>query len=416
MAHLGLVCPEVSGHLNPSTTLARALMARGHRVTLFARPDAEAKARSAGLDFQATAARAFPLGSLEPLIEKLGTLEGWAALRFTLKMFRDGARTFLEDGPAQLAAAGLDGLLIDEVCAAAEPVADQQRLPYVTICNALALAPDPALPPAVLNWRYRSGRVARARNRVLWSLLGQLGHLHTGDIRRYRAAHGLPARPGLMRRAMITQQPELLDFPRVERPPWFHYTGPFHDAESGDPVEFPFERLDGRPLVFASMGTLQNRQRETFQMIAEGCAGLDLQLVISLGRKRARPDALGAFLPGDPLVVPYAPQRALLQRAALVITHAGLNTALEALAQGVPLVAIPVTNDQPGVAARLAWRGLAEVIPLGDLEPALLRRAVLRVLSDPRYRQAARLAQAEMARLPGPQRAAELIETALLRG
>src|SRR4029079_19228539 len=150
-------------------------------------------------------------------------------------------------------------------------------------------------------WRYRSGRVARARNRVLWSLLGQLGHLHTGDSRRYRAARGLPARPGLMRRAMITQQPELLDFPRVERPPWFHYTGPFHDAESGDPVEFPFERLDGRPLVFASMGTLQNRQRETFQMIAEGCAGLDLQLVISLGRKRARPDALGAFLPGDPL-------------------------------------------------------------------------------------------------------------------
>ena len=32
----------------------------------------------------------------------------------------------------------------------------------------------------------------------------------------------------------------------------------------------------------------------------------------------------------------------------------GLNTTLEAMAQGVPLVAIPVTNDQPGVAARIA--------------------------------------------------------------
>jgi UDP:flavonoid glycosyltransferase YjiC (YdhE family) len=104
----------------------------------------------------------------------------------------------------------------------------------------------------------------------------------------------------------------------------------------------------------------------------------------------------------------------LLERATLVITHAGLNTALEALVQGVPLVAIPVTNDQPGVAARLAWLGVAEVIPLPALRPALVRRAVGRVLSDPRYREAARRAQVEMARTPGPARAADLIEAALL--
>ncbi|MGA7216366.1 MAG: hypothetical protein WBX20_19355, partial [Terrimicrobiaceae bacterium] len=37
---------------------------------------------------------------------------------------------------------------------------------------------------------------------------------------------------------------------------------------------------------------------------------------------------------GSPIVVPFAPQLELLRRAALTITHAGLNTALESLNQG----------------------------------------------------------------------------------
>ena len=38
-----------------------------------------------------------------------------------------------------------------------------------------------------------------------------------------------------------------------------------------------------RPLVYASLGTLQNGSEEIFRTIAEACAGLNAQLVISLG-------------------------------------------------------------------------------------------------------------------------------------
>ncbi len=420
MADIGVVCLEVSGHLNPSTTLARALAARGHRVTLFARPDAEAKARACDLAFEAVGAAAFPRGSIEPTLERLGRLEGWAALLFTLNVLSESARAFLEDGPARLRAAKLDLLLIDEVCPAAEAVADELRLPYVTICNALSLAPDPGLPPPIFGWRYRPGPVARMRNRLVAFLLERSEQLSRGDIRRYRAARGLPTRAGQMRRAMIAQQPALFDFPRAAQPRWFHHAGPFHDPASGDPVDFPFERLDGRPLIFASMGTLQNRQRDVFQAIAEACAGLDVQLLITLGRKTAAtsgpesPQALGRSLPGQPLVVAYAPQRALLARAAVVITHAGLNTALETLAAGVPMVALPVTNDQPGVAARLARLGVAEVVTRAAFEPAVLRRAIRRVLVEPSYRRAAQAVRAELARVPGIARAADIVEAALV--
>ncbi len=126
-------------------------------------------------------------------------------------------------------------------------------------------------------------------------------------------------------------------------------------------IDFPWEQLDGRPLVYASLGTLQNGSEDTFRIMAEACAGLHAQLVITLGGG-LDPSRLGS-LPGDPLVVRYAPQLEIVKRAAAVITHAGLNTTLESLAEGVPPVCIPFGNDQPGVAARVAARGAGVVIP-----------------------------------------------------
>jgi len=411
--HIGLVTIELSGHLNPSTTLARELLSRGHRVTLFARVDAEAKARAAGLGFEAIGVEAFPLGAGAAATEVLGRLEGAAALRYTLNLLNEQTRLLLADLPDRLRAARLDLLLIDEISPAAEAVAEVLRIPYVTICNALSLRSDPGLPPPLSGWRYHPGRLARLRNRLATLVLEGGERISRGDIRRYRAAHGLPAHAGEMRRALIAQQPAFFDFPRVAQPEWFHYAGPFHDEASGDDAGFPFDRLDERPLIFASMGTLQNQQFEVFHTIAEACAGVDAQLVMTLGRRGAVTPPLLQALPGAPLVVPFAPQRALLARAAVAITHAGLNTALEALVQGVPMVALPVTNDQPGVAARLAWLGAAEVIPRARLEPAVLRRAVTRVLLEPSYRAAAQAARAQIAQRPGVALAADIIERVL---
>jgi hypothetical protein len=108
-------------------------------------------------------------------------------------------------------------------------------------------------------------------------------------------------------------------------------------------------------LIYASLGTIHSQQLEVFARIAEACAHLDAQLVIALAGGGI-PETLPT-LPGDPLVLGFAPQLALLQRAALNITHAGLNTVLESLRCGVLMVAIPIANDQPGVAARVAWSG-----------------------------------------------------------
>jgi zeaxanthin glucosyltransferase len=137
MAHLGLICPELSGHLNPMTTLGRELKRRGHRVTLIARPDAQKKTESAGLEFAAVGEKEFPVGSLAQTTAQLGRLAGLNAIRFTAELLRRAAVITLDQGSDAIASAGIDALLVDQVTPAGETVAETLQLPFVSVCNAL---------------------------------------------------------------------------------------------------------------------------------------------------------------------------------------------------------------------------------------------------------------------------------------
>ena len=114
-------------------------------------------------------------------------------------------------------------------------------------------------------------------------------------------------------------------------------------------------------------------------------------------------------------MVSYAPQLALLSRAALTIFHGGLNTALESLAHGVPMIAIPVTFDQPGVGARLVWTGTGRMIPIRELTAKRLRVEMLEILSNTAYMANAKLLQKQAPALTGVRRAADIIERVLER-
>ena len=211
--------------------------------------------------------------------------------------------------------------------------------------------------------------------------------------------------------AHLTQLPECLDFPRSMLPHNFYYTGPFVDETSRRLVEFPWGRQDGRSVVYASLGTTRRSERRIFQLIGVACAGRDLHLVISLGG-RQDPEMF-AGLPGDPVVVREAPQLELIRRAEVVITHGGLNTALETLMEGKPMVVIPKSFDQPAVAARLEWLGVAEALPSERVSAQEIRVALAKVLDDPSYRESATRAQAKIRSARGLVRAADVIEELL---
>ena len=321
----------------------------------------------------------FPPGTLQKLDDHLSQLHGLASFRFTLERILNTARMVLRDGPEAARRANVEAFLIDEADFGGN-VADYLGLPFVSVAIIPPMVWDNRIPPYLFGWSAGQGFPSRLRNELAMRFLGRVASPILTLVNRHRKAWGLNRMKqwseALSTLAQIAQLPAALEFEidMSERHPLLHYTGPFVDPQQRPKIDFPWDQLDGRPLVYATLGTLQNGSEHIFRTIATACAPLPVQLVITLGGglDRAR---LGT-LAGDPIVVNYAPQLDLIKRAAIVITHAGINTALESLAEGVPMVCTPIGNDQPGVAARVAARGAGVVVPMSQAQrkaPALRR-------------------------------------------
>ena len=394
------------------TTLGYELKQRGHRVTVLGIEDTHPKVLAAGLEFQVIGKSDFPQGTTKVLSTQLGNLSGFKAFQYTIDRITNDTQMRLRDAPEAIKATGIEALLVEQVSPEGGTVAEYLNIPFVSVCSALMLNREINVPPFYTSWNYDPSWRGILRNKVGYALLTWMGKPMRKVINDYRQQWNLsPFRnynEYYSQLAQLSQQPTEFEFPRKELPPVFHFTGPFSNPASREPSSFPHEKLTGQPIIYASMGTLQNRLLWIFQTIAEACVGLDAQLVIALGGG-ASPDSLPK-LPGNTLVVGYAPQLELLQKATLTITHAGMNTTLESLSNGVPIVAIPITNDQPGVAARIAWTKTGEVIPLGKVSVEKLQKAIKRVLTEASYKKNAMRLQKAIRSAGGVSRAADIVE------
>jgi len=395
--HFGIISPPVPGHIHPFGALGRELIARGHRVSFIHVPDLAGRVQNEELEFIPIGASEYPSGSLAASLTELGRRKGLAALKFTIHEVARTTDIMLRHAPDAIKAAGISMILADQTEPAAGTIAQRLNLPFVTICNALLLNREPNVPPPFTGWRYHPSLWARVRNDIGYFASDRLTKPITEVVQTRRKAWGLPPHrtpeDSFSPLAQISQQPQLFDFPRQRLTDSFHYVGPLRRPKALRP-EFPWERLDGSPLIYASLGTLQNSRPDIFQLFAEACQGTNSQLVIAHGGGLTREQE--RQLPGNTVAISYAPQLDLLARAALTITHAGLNTVLDSLTFGVPLIAIPITYEQPAIARRIAFRSVGETIPLPRLTPDVLRNKIRRLLAlDSPYRvNAARMAEA----------------------
>ena len=414
LKHIGILCPPGAGHLNPMNALGYELQRRGHQVTLFGLPDVESYATAAKLNFYPIGADKYPLGTVRQSQEFLGKLNGIQALLHTINLSRQGIEVVLEEVTQGCKKVGIQALLIDQILLECPTICEYLNLPFVTVCNALMLNSEQTVPPPYTFWDYNSSWWGQFRNQIGTNLL-KLTFLPVHlTVNKYRKKWGLKPLPSKdwhdiwSTRAIISQQPPSFEFPRQNLPDYFHFVGPLVNNITRAEIPFPWEKLNCQPLIYVSLGTIQNKLLWVFIRIAYACLDLNVQLVISLGNA-TEPEELG-YVPGSPIVVKAAPQLALLERASLCITHGGMNTTLESLSNSTPMVAIPITNDQPAVARRISWTKTGEAIDLKKCTVNLLRTAIQKVLLEPQYRQNALRIKAEIEALGGTTKAANIIE------
>lgn len=416
MTHFGIICPPYPGHLNPLSALGRELQSRGHRITFLQIPDLEVKVRSEGLNFYPIGELTYQSGTMAETFIQLAKFSELKALHYSVKFCQEMAEMICRDAPRAIAKIEIEFLIVDQLEIVGETVAEGLGLPYVCISSGQAIHRRADVPPFYTPWSYQNTWWAKLRNQAAYYLLDRSCQPILQVINEYRQRWNLPPYHHIYasnaRLAHLSQQPDLFDFPIPNLPKHFHYVGPLRNASLRS-VLFPFDRLTEQPMIYASLGSVQNTKKDVFRCIAAACEGLDAQLVITHGGGM---DAASVReLPGNPLVVEYAPQLEVLSRASLTITHGGMNTVLDSLSYGVPLVAIPITFEQPGNAARILSTGTGEVIPVSRLNVSKLRQAIDRVLTEESYLHNARRIQNAIAKSGGVKRAATIIEQCLDR-
>jgi MGT family glycosyltransferase len=400
------VVPPLTGHVNPTVSVARALEARGHEVAWVAHAGVVRPLLPDG-------ARVFPLPEHAPaalvaeLAEKRRTARGAAALKFLWEDFLVPlARSMRPGVDAAVAELQPHVLAVDQQALAGALVARTRGLPWATLATTSAGVVDPlAGLPQVRAWLYD----------LLASLEREAG----------LAPAGHP--PELSPHRVIAFSTAALVGPLDRFPPHYRFVGPsIHDRPETTP--FPWDALDpARRKVLVSMGTVNAEVSGRFYEAALAARDPDVQLVLAAPQslvhenlayemqadvpdtERARPDVRPDARP-DVIVRPYLPQLALLPHVDAVVCHGGHNTVCEALAHARPLVIAPIKDDQPIVADQVVAAGAGLRVKFGRVQPPELRAAIRRVLDEPAFRTAADAVRASFAAAGGARAAAAELE------
>lgn len=408
MAHVGMFCLPWTGHLNPFAAVADELVRRGHEVTFFNIPELGELVRSRGFDFEA-------YGTVASLMERS---RGFSRPRGAAGF--DGVYSQTEllfaTAPAIVEDAQLDLWIVDHMDYAASTLAACMRQPFVSLVVTLPRHYEDGV-PGFSGEIDLSDPAARERDRIANDALLEAGRPYRDFLSAYRAQADLGPfsyNTAWSDLAQIAQMPRELELPRTHLPPCFHFTAPFIRRDRRPPVDFTPRRRPGRPLIYTSFGTVQNIHLRLYESVARAAAAIDADFILSTGGESL--DILPADLPANVSAASSVPQLDVLEQADLMITHAGMNSTLECLAAGVPMVAVPIADDQPAISARIVRSGTGVRIRAQECEADQLRAAIATVLDDPSYREAALRFKRLLAARDGPSEAGSIIERVLETG
>ncbi|KWI24815.1 nucleotide disphospho-sugar-binding domain-containing protein [Burkholderia stagnalis] len=366
------------GHVVPTLGLVRALVQRGIEVAYL-----EIDAHRAELE--ANGARFVPFAPFSPYQGPQGA-QVLALPAVLAHCAVDATQTVLEAIDAERP----DIVVHDLLCTWGRLAADLAGVPRIASVASAALTRDMLTrEPIARAWRAAAGDpgafdafVARC-----WDAIG----------RRY----GCPPEDGVST-ALNTAPTNLVHLSRTLQPNADAFGADYLFCGSGEPrrlvaQDFDWSRVGARPVVYASFGTAHDPGHAFYAALARAMHDVDATLVAVESPSMTQPGPIA--WPDGTIVCANgaAPQLALLERAALFVSHVGGGAVREAAWTGTPMLGLPQTFEQDLLLQRLTEHGVARRLsPAPDAGE--IAAAVRAMLADPALRaRAARLAMSERA-------------------
>lgn len=344
------------GHVNPSLAIAQELVGRGHRVIYYLPEEFRESVEATGATFRPYESKLMKhIAVMSPMLGEES--------RLVLPQVLDRMRA---DAP--------DVIVHEPVCVWSRIVVQLLQVPAISL-----------RPTYAMNEHFNMSSLRSLMPEDRRAQMREILSKANADIAAVCASYHLPPM-GLIDVLMYAEPLNLVFFPKGFQPEGetfderHLFVGPSilprHQA-----TDFPLDRLsNGRPVLYISLGTIFNNEPAFFWLCFEAFRESDYQVVLSRG-KHADPAALGP-VPDNFLVSPYVPQLEILSHARVFVTHAGMNSTMESLYYGVPLVAVPQTQEQAVTAQRIADMGLGIAMNKEAVTVATLREAVERAATD----------------------------------
>ena len=415
-----LVTMPLTGHVLPALPIARALVAKGHRVSWYTGSKFRERVESTGaLYLPMRHGHDFDDADLGAAFPGRNRHEGVDQFRYDLeRVFIDGAAGHFDDLLELMREAPPDVMIGDTAVMALSLVSEHTRIPFAHFGISALTLPSRDVAPFGMGLLPSASPLGRLRNRALHWLVRRA--IFPAAQRRYDALRRRcwlkPHRDRNLFESAFSPYLFLhgtvpgFEYPRSDLPPQVHFIGPLpaEPSEAFQPPAWWSDLESSRPVVHVTQGTAATNPAQLIDPAIRALCEEDVLVVACTGRPFHA--ARRASLPRNVRVERFLPYAELLPHVDVMVTNGGFGGVQQALSHGIPLVAAGTTEDKPEICNRIAWSGAGLNLGTGKPTPHLIRAAVRAVLRVPRYRQRALQLRAEIARYDAPLRAVALLE------
>lgn len=378
--HISMINIPAYGHVNPTLALVEKLCEKGHRVTYATTEEFAPAVQKAGGEalIYHTSLNIDPKQIRERIEKNETTLN---LLKESLSILPQLEELYQDDQP--------DMVIYDFIALAGKLFADKLNVPVVKLCSSYAQ-----------NESFQFGseemlKKIREAEAEFKAYLEQ-EQLLTVSFEQLAVPEALN----------IVFMPKSFQIQNETFDDRFCFVGPSLGKRTAQ-ESLSIEK-DDRPVMLISLGTAFNAWPEFYKMCIDAFRESSWQVIMSVG-KTIDPESLGD-IPDHFTIRQSVPQLEVLEKADLFISHGGMNSTMEAMNAGVPLVVIPQMYEQELTAKRVDDLGLGVYLPTEEVTVSRLQEAVQAVSGDREVLSRVKNMQKDVKEAGGAERAAAAIE------